>query len=116
MRYLHLVVALLFILFAYFQLNDPDWPIWTAMYASVAVVAGWRAVSRPPRVLVYAAFAVAVIWMATLLPDLIVWINEGMPTIAGHMQAESPHIELTREFFGLLIISLTLGGYAWTGR
>ncbi|MCP9236085.1 transmembrane 220 family protein [Lewinella sp. JB7] len=113
MKYFHLLVALLFILFAYWQLNDPDWPLWVAMYGTVATVAAWWAFSRPPRWLVYAGLAVSAIWMASLLPDLIGWIGEGMPTIAGQMKAESPHIELTREFFGLLITTLTLGGYAY---
>ena len=116
MRYFHLLVALLFVLFAYWQLNDPDWPIWFAMYGTVSVVAAWRAFGRPPQVLIYIGLAVAVIWMATLLPDLIVWIREGMPTITGQMKAESPHVELTREFFGLMICSLTLGAYAWKNR
>lgn len=113
MKYVHLVIALLFLLFAFWQLNDEDWPIWVAMYGTVALVAGWTAFTTPPRWLVYAGLAASLIWMFTLLPDLIVWIQEGMPTIAGQMKAESPHIELTREFFGLMISSLTLGYYAY---
>lgn len=114
MRYLHLLVALVFLLFAYWQLNDPDWPFWVAMYGSVSVIAAWWAFGRPPRLLVYAALIVSVLWMGSLVPDLIDWINDGAPTIAGQMKAESPHIELTREFFGLLICSLTLAGYAFS--
>jgi hypothetical protein len=116
MKYIHLFVALLFVLFAYWQLNDPDWPAWVAMYGIVAVIAAWTAFSTPPRLLILAALAVSVIWMATLLPDLITWINEGMPTIAGQMTAESPHIELTREFFGLLITTLALAYYYYQSR
>ncbi|WP_116126957.1 transmembrane 220 family protein [Lewinella sp. IMCC34183] len=114
MKYLHLLVALLFILFAYWQLNDPDWPIWVLMYGSVAIIAAWWALDRPPRWLIYAALVASVLWMGSLVPDLITWINEGMPTIAGQMTAASPHIELTREFFGLLICSLTLASYAFS--
>ena len=114
MKYVHFVIAALFALFAYWQLNDPDWPLWVGMYGTVALIAVWTAVSAPPKVLVYAALAVSGIWMLTLLPDLITWIKEGMPTIAGKMQAESPHIELTREFFGLLICSVTLQWYAFS--
>ncbi|PPK88822.1 transmembrane family 220 protein [Neolewinella xylanilytica] len=113
MKYLHLLVAVLFALFAYWQLNDPDWPLWVAMYGSVSVVGLWSFLARPPRVLIYLALGVAVIWMLTLVPDLFNWISDGMPTIAGQMKAESPHIELTREFFGLLITSVTLGLYVW---
>lgn len=116
MKYLHLLVALLFALFAFWQTNDPDWPIWVLMYGSVAVIAAWWAFGRPPRALIYVALGVAFIWMCTLLPDLITWISEGMPTIAGQMKAESPHIELTREFFGLFICSATLAGYAYALR
>ncbi|WP_116106479.1 transmembrane 220 family protein [Lewinella sp. IMCC34191] len=115
MKYLHLVVAVLFALFAYWQLNDPDWPIWVLMYGSVAVIAVWNFFSKPPRLLVYVALGAAAIWMLTLVPDLITWIGEGMPTIAGQMKAESPHIELTREFFGLLICTIALAMYARKG-
>ena len=116
MKYLHLVVALLFGLFAYWQLNDPDWPLWVGMYGAVALVAAWWALGRPPRLLIFLALGVAVAWMCTLIPDVITWISEGAPTIAGQMKAESPHIELTREFFGLFICSSTLGGYAYNSR
>ena len=116
MKYLHLIVALLFALFAYWQLNDPDWPAWVGMYGTVALVAGWCALGDPPRLLVYAALAISTIWMLSYVPDLISWVGEGMPTIAGQMKAESPHIELTREFFGLFLSSATLGGYAYRAR
>lgn len=112
MKYLHLLVALLFALFAYWQLNDADWPAWVAMYGTVAIVAGLTAFGRPPQLLVYAGLAAAGIWMATLVPDFISWVTSGMPTITGQMKAESPHVELTREFLGLLISALTLVAYA----
>ncbi|MGB3801576.1 MAG: transmembrane 220 family protein [Lewinella sp.] len=115
MKYLHLLVAVLFALFAYWQLNDPDWPIWVLMYGSVAAIGLWSFLSSPPWPFVYVALAGSAVWMLTLVPDLITWIGEGMPTIAGQMTAESPHIELTREFFGLLISTITLGLYAKRG-
>lgn len=113
MKYLHLVIALLFALFAYWQLNDPDWPLWVAMYGAVSLIATWTAFATPPRLLVYLALGVSSVWMLSMLPDLMTWIGEGMPTITGKMQAESPHIELTREFFGLLICSGVLAWYAF---
>jgi hypothetical protein len=42
-----------------------------------------------------------------LLPDFFYWIKLGMPTITGQMKAESPHIELMREFLGFVISGLT---------
>ncbi|THH40288.1 transmembrane 220 family protein [Neolewinella litorea] len=116
MKYFHLLVAVLFLLFAYWQLNDPDWPLWVLMYGSVAVIAGWSAVAQPPRLLIFVALTASALWMGSLIPDLIEWINDGMPTIAGQMKAESPYIELTREFFGLLICTLALIGYVVVSR
>ena len=112
MKYIHLLVAVLFALFAKWQLNDPDWPLWVLMYGSVAAIGLWNFLSRPPWWLVYAVLTVSAVWMLTLVPDLINWITDGMPTIAGQMKAESPHIELTREFFGLLISTIVLSLYA----
>ena len=112
MKYAHPVVALLFALFAYWQLNDPDWPAWVAMYGSVALVAAWRTFGGAPKALIYVALIATAGWMLTLVPDLIAWIGEGTPNIAGQMKAETPYIELTREFFGLLISAVTLALYA----
>jgi hypothetical protein len=41
--------------------------------------------------------------MISYIPDIIDWINGGMDNIAGSMKAEEPHIELAREFFGIVI-------------
>lgn len=112
MKYLHLLVAGLFALFAYWQLNDPDWPMWVLMYGSVAAIGLWSFISYPPGYLVYLILGVAVIWMLTLVGGMLDWIGDGMPSIAGQMQAETPHIELTREFFGLLIATVVLTVYA----
>ena len=47
--------------------------------------------------------------MGMLLPDFIDWIQNGAESITQSMKAEKPHIELTREFLGLLICALALG-------
>ena len=39
----------------------------------------------------------------TFIPDFIDWIDKGAPSIASEMKATEPHIELVREFGGLLI-------------
>jgi len=40
----------------------------------------------------------------------------GMPNIAGSMQAEEPHIELTREFLGLAVAALACGWLLWKNK
>jgi hypothetical protein len=113
MKIVHLIIAFLFVLFAYWQLNDPDWPQWVAMYGFVSVTAIYAAFGHPPKWFSWVGIVVAGIWLATLLPDFINWLRMGSPTITGQMQAESPHVELTREFFGLVICLVALGFYAW---
>lgn len=111
MKLPHLLVAVLFLLFAYWQLNDPDSARWVAMYIAVALVAGWRAFAPLPRWLPWTVFGLAALWLVTLVPDFINWLKMGAPTITGQMKAESPHVELTREFLGLAICLITLGLY-----
>ena len=113
MKYVHLGVAALFALCAYWQLNDPDWNRWVAAYGVVAFVAvryffgGLRfVVPLLPALLLFG-------WWTTYVPDFARWVADGMPTITGSMKAEAPHIELTREFFGLLICWGTLAVYAY---
>jgi len=47
------------------------------------------------------------VWMTSYTPELMDWLNEGMPSITGSMQAESPFIEFVREFFGLALCFVT---------
>jgi hypothetical protein len=50
-----------------------------------------------------------------LLPDFINWVKMGAPTITGSMKAESPFVELTREFLGLVICFAGLSFLLWQG-
>ncbi len=116
MKVLHIIIALVFVLFAGFQYNDPDPWFWAAMYAFVAVIAGLAAFGRYYRWLTLFGIAVCSIWMLTLLPDFIHWVQMGMPSIVEHMKAEAKHIELTREFLGLILAGGTLIYYYFLGR
>ena len=52
------------------------------------------------------------LFLLTYIPDFIEWISGGMKSITGSMKAESPHIEMIREFFGLVLcVSLLLVFY-----
>ncbi len=105
-NYLHLFWALLFGLFAYFQLNDPDPWAWVGLYLWVALMALLAFLGRPVRVLLWGGLSLTLGWALYLLPDFINWVGMGMPSITSQMKAEAPHIELTREFLGLLICGL----------
>lgn len=107
----HYILAFVFITFGLVQYNDPDFYIWGPLYIAVATVPILYAHDKLPRPFhVFLTLGIG-IWMVTYVPDLIDWIKGGMDSIAESMKAESPHIELTREFFGLLLCYLLLITY-----
>ena len=113
MKILNLILAAVFVLFAYFNLNDPDPVGWVLIYFYVAAMCVFAAYGRTNKYLLWAGIAASVIWMGFLLPEFINWIKMGMPNIAGQMKAETPYIEYTREFLGLAICAGTMGWLAW---
>ena len=109
MKILNIILALLFTLFAYFQYNDPDPWLWITIYLVVAVICAFAAFDQYNRWVIIIGLAGLIIYWGMLLPSFISWLGEGMPTITGSMKAASPHIELVREFLGLLILIGVLG-------
>lgn len=113
MKTLHLILAGLFVLFALVQINDEDGWKWMVLYLFIAGILAYGAWERRDRNVIGAAIGLAGIWFLTLIPDFIEWVRMGMPTIVSSMTAEAPHIELTREFLGLLI---SLAALIWQYR
>ncbi|MBK8191769.1 MAG: transmembrane 220 family protein [Lewinellaceae bacterium] len=103
MKIVNWVMALVFVLFAAVQYNDPDPIQWIVLYGGVAVHFAMAAMGRMYRPAVWIWLAAAVIWAATLFPAFLDWINMGEPSIVESMKAEKPWVELTREFLGLVI-------------
>jgi transmembrane protein TMEM220 len=108
MKVLNIVLALLFTLFAYFQLNDPDPFLWVTIYIIVAAICAFAAFGKYNRWVLLIGLLGLSIYFGLLLPDFITWLKDGMPTITGSMKAESKYIELVREFLGLLILIVVL--------
>ncbi len=105
---IHVILAIIFILFAAVQYNDPDPYIWIPIYGAVAVVCilSHQKKYYPPIILAILG-GLSIYWM-TYIPSVIQWFKDGMPSIASTMKAETPFVELIREFFGLLLAMLTL--------
>lgn len=115
MKHIHLFIALLFLIFVAVQYNDPDYYIWMPVYAIIAFLAYTHFLGKPQKLIALLLTAFLGIWSMFFIPDLISWIQDGAPNIAGSMKAETPHIELMRELFGL-IISLTATIYYGTRK
>lgn len=103
-----IVVFIVFVLFTLVQYNDPDALRWIAIYGYVSLAALGSYFNRVPAWAIYAGMLVCVVWMALLFPDFIHWIKMGMPTLVDEMHTTKPHIELVREFLGLLLAAIGL--------
>lgn len=113
MKITNFILSVLFIVFAYFQINDPDPYLWLALYLYVAGICLFAAYNRLNRYAIWIGIAACLVWMIVLLPEFINWLQMGMPNFAGQMKAEEPHIEFTREFLGL---GICLGVLFWQHR
>lgn len=103
MKIFNIILAILFALFAYVQINDPDPWLWVLLYGFVAVVSVLAAFRKYFKYAIMGGMAGCVLGIVFLLPDFLDWINMGTPNIAESMKTEKPHIEFVREFLGLAI-------------
>jgi uncharacterized membrane protein HdeD (DUF308 family) len=108
MKYLHILLALVFALFAALQWNDPDPIPWMAVYGAVAVLCALAVAGRFPQWPTRIVAAAIAVWAILLAPGFIAWVRDGMPSITGAMQAESEYIEEVREFLGLVLALLAV--------
>lgn len=106
------IFALLFLLFAYFNLNDSDGWLWVLIYLSAAAVCALAAFKKwYPKLTLF--LMVAFLFYAGFLfvskDGVLDWMLEyNTPSITESMQATKPYIEKTREAFGLLIAVVAL--------
>ncbi len=103
MKIFNLLLAVVFVLFAVLQLNDPDWEVWTALYLAVAVVCGFAAFGKSNRWVILIVMAALVYELYIRIPAFVEWIRDGMPSITESMKASTPYVELVREFLGVAI-------------
>ena len=107
-KWLHYVIIFIFILFGAIQFNDPDFWLWTPVYWIISVVSIMYLKNRLTSNVLLTLLVIYSLFTISYIPDIIDWVQGGMDNIAGSMKAEEPHIELTREFFGLIICLIPL--------
>jgi hypothetical protein len=108
MKALNITLAVLFVVCAALQYNDPDPYIWVPIYIYAAFLC-WLAGRNKfyPKaywlgIIVYLAYAVYLFFDKN---GVLSWATEHhAENIAATMKAEKPWIEETREFGGLLIL------------
>jgi len=108
MKIIALILSAIFALFAIVQFNDPDPEVWVVWYGAIAVAAALTAFGKMNKLGLLAGIIGGAVALIFYIPDFIAWIQGGMESITGSMKAETPFVELVREFLGLLLGVLAL--------
>jgi hypothetical protein len=105
MKIFNLVLAVIFFLFAYLQLNDTPGDIlfWFLIYSYTGIICAFAAFDKYNMWAIILEVLVLLYQVFRMFPAFSQWIAEGMPSIVGEMKATSPFVELVREFLGLCI-------------
>ncbi|MEP6594810.1 MAG: transmembrane 220 family protein [Ginsengibacter sp.] len=112
MKIVNLLFCIIFIIFAALQYNDPDPYIWIPIYLYAAVLCAlavknkFYPVAYWIGIIVYGLYAAYEFFAKDGVLD---WMQKHhAENIATTMKAETPWIEETREFFGLIILIVIL--------
>jgi hypothetical protein len=108
-RITNLILALLFMLFAYFQLNDPDPIVWVLIYGYVAAIGFLAFAQKFYKWLIIDGLLIFGAGILYLLPSVYDWLaNHSEVSLLYGMAADKPYIEESRECGGLSIALLGL--------
>lgn len=112
MRILNIFFIVLFILSACLQYNDPDPYLWVPLYLYAAFLCYLALLKTYKAVFYFTGLGVYVAYAIYLFFDkagVLTWVSEHhAENITQSMKAKKPWIEATREFFGLLIVTVAL--------
>lgn len=105
MRVFNLVLAVMFVIFAFLQVNDPDPLIWIAIYglmAAACVLAAFN-VYMPKALAVLMVILIA--YGISYYPGVSEWLSRDNKSLLFDdiAKMQYPYIEESREFLGLLI-------------
>ena len=111
---IYMALALMFMAFAFVQLNDPDPILWIVIYGACAVVCVMAAFDYFIFRLLLAMAVVYVGVAATLFGSVIVWLRSADRALLFDdiAKMQYPYIEESREFLGLMIC-LAVVGSCW---
>jgi hypothetical protein len=104
------IFSAVFVVFALLQINDPDPYVWIPIYGVVALICLFNARKKYDRLAHFGIIACCIIYGINLgikNDGVISWFNDhDAENLVQSMKATKPWIENTREFGGLLIITL----------
>lgn len=117
-RVVNFLLAAMFMLFAFVQLNDPDPVIWILIYGSMAVFCILAMFEFYPQKVMIAVLIVFAVYSVTYFDGVMAWLqSENKAALFDEVaKMETWYIEEAREFLGLLICIIVLGFYLLRSR
>lgn len=110
MKLFNLVLATMFLLFAFVQINDPDPVIWILIYGAMAVVCIFAAFGRHYPMVTSALLIVFLAYSFFYISGVVEWLNSEDKSMLFDdiAKMQYPYIEESREFLGLFICMAVL--------
>jgi hypothetical protein len=105
MRIFNFLLALMFLVFAFLQVNDPDPAIWILIYGAMSVVCVMAIFESYNRKLLIALAMLFCVYCYFLWPGVLEWLQQEDKSALFDdvMKMEHLYIEESREFLGLVI-------------
>lgn len=110
MKFLNILLAIMFLAFAALQVNDPDPILWILIYGIMAVVSVMAIFDYYNRKLLIALASLYFVYMVILFPGVAEWFQQDDKSVLFDdvLKMQYPYIEESREFLGLLICQIVL--------
>lgn len=105
MRVINFLLALMFLVFAFLQVNDPDPALWILIYGAMSVVCMMAIFESYNRKLLVALIMLYSVYCYFLWPGISEWLRQVDKSVLFDdvMKMEHLYIEESREFLGLVI-------------
>lgn len=105
MKVINFILALLFLAFAFVQVNDPDPWLWILIYGNMAVLCVLAMFRMYFKIWIIVSGVLYLIYSAILFPGALEWFRSPDKALLFDDLAkmQNLYIEETREFLGLMI-------------
>jgi hypothetical protein len=104
-KVINFLLAVMFLVFAYLQLNDPDPIVWIPIYGVMAVVCVLAMFRYYPRAILFSLVIFYTLYSFFYIPGVEEWLaqDDKSQLFSNIAKMEHPFIEESREFLGLMI-------------
>lgn len=118
MRIFNFVLAVMFLVFAFLQINDPDPVLWILIYGIMAVFCVMAMFAYYPRKVLWGALVAALAYSILYFPGVREWWHTPDHSALFDNVAKMEHlyIEESREFLGLMICVIVLAFHLIVSR